>query len=256
MIDVNCNLGAWPFRHLRLSDLQQLRDGMQELGFTQLWVGHLDSLLHRDLQSVNERLAEMVRSANDEFLIPFGAVNPVLSDWEEDLRRTKDDFRMPGIRLHPGCHGYLLDDPRVHTLMTMAVEKELAVQVVVSMEDERTQHPLYRIPSISIDPVAVLCRSFPAARLMILNAFRTVTPAQAAQTTSESSVLFDVAMAEGIEGLARLVEVFPAERLVLGTHAPIFYPDSAVLKMTESGLPESIIRRISHDNASNWLKVR
>lgn len=256
MIDVNCNIGAWPFRHLRLSSVQQLRDTMQTLGFTQLWVGHLDSLMHRDIHTVNERLAETTRAEHDEFFLPFGAVNPLLPDWEEDLRRVAEDYRMAGIRLHPGYHGYLLDDPRVNALMTIAMEKQLAVQIIVSMEDERTQHPLHRIPSVPIDPVKPLMESHPELRLMILNAFRSVTPAQAAQVTSETSVVFDTAMLEGIEGLARLVELFPIERLSLGTHSPLFYPDAAILKLTESGLPESVIGKISHDNAVNWLKVR
>lgn len=256
MIDTNVTLERWPFRRLPADTTEQLIPSLKSLGITQAWAGSFDGLFHRDINGVNERLLVACSNSASEFLIPFGTVNPAIPDWEEDLRRIDEVFRMPGIRLHPGYHGYTLDDPRFTELLRIAKHRRLAVQLVVSMEDERTQHALHRIPSVDLLPLKAVLPEVSGLRLMILNAFRSVTAAQAAELTLDTNVHFDIAMLEGIAGVGRLIDSLPAERIVFGTHSPLFYPDSALLKLVESGLPESILLKLKTQNAANWLANR
>jgi hypothetical protein len=60
--------------------------------------------------------AEACQANNAEILLPFGTVNPALPDWEEDLRRCQEKYRMPGIRLYPSYHNYTLQTPEVARL--------------------------------------------------------------------------------------------------------------------------------------------
>ena len=46
-------------------------------------------------------------------------------------------------------------------------------------------------------------------------------------------------MWEGIEGVARLVEQLPPERVLFGSNFPLFYFEAALLKVQESGLPDA-----------------
>ena len=43
------------------------------------------------------------------------------------------------------------------------------------------------------------------------------------------------------------------ERVLFGSHPPLFDFESAELKLIESGLPESVLRQIREDNAARLL---
>ena len=74
-------------------------------------------------------------------LVPIGSVNPAWPDWEEDLRRCHEQYRMPGVRLYPAYHGYTLDHPEFVRLLGEAAKRGMLVQIVMRMEDERVHHP-------------------------------------------------------------------------------------------------------------------
>jgi predicted TIM-barrel fold metal-dependent hydrolase len=160
---------------------------------------------------------------------------------------------MPGLRLHPNYHGYTLDDPRFAELLSLATERGLIVQLALSMEDERTQHALHRVPHVDPKPLPSLLAKLPKLRLILLNAFRSLPLLQAGEVGKSPNVWFDIAMLESVAGVAKLVEQVSPERILFGSHAPLFYFESAELKLTESGLPEPVLQRIRHSNAEGLM---
>jgi hypothetical protein len=161
---------------------------------------------------------------------------------------------MPGIRLHPNYHGYKLSDPVFAELLRLATAQGLIVQLVVSMEDVRTQSPLMRVPPVDLSALPGVLKREPAARLVLLNWRPGIEePEQIQPLANSGAVYFDISMVEGIEGVARLVERVQPERILFGSNYPLFYFESAVLKMQESGLSESQKQALFEGNARRLL---
>ena len=254
LVDVNVYFGQWPFRRVADDETPALIEKLRSQGVVQAWTGSFEALLHRDIAGVNERLAAVCRDAGDGLLVPFGAVNPRLPDWQEDLRRAHEEHRMPGIRLHPNYHGYKLDDPLVAELFAIAAERELIVQLAVTMEDERTQHPLVQVPHVDLTPLVELAKKFPQLRVVLLNAFRSLRGELVDRLAATGQVYFEIAELEGVGGLAKLVQQVTAERVLFGSYYPFFYFESALLKLRESELGRIQLKAICEGNARRWLQ--
>ncbi len=255
MIDVNANLSRWPLRRTPCDEMPRLIATYQKHGVGQAWVGSLDGVLHRDIGGVNRRLADDCRRQQDVELVPFGSVNPMLPDWQEDIRRCAEDHRMPGIRLHPNYHGYRLDDPAFAELLDLAVQHSLIVQVVVRMDDARTQHPLLQIPDVDTAALADVIRPREKLRLVLLNGPVRLAPGLS-QLLAERRFWIDIAAREGVGGIARLLNTVPPEQVLFGSHLPLFPLESSVLKVQEAGLDDGRREAVEQGNARQLLASR
>jgi hypothetical protein len=258
VIDTNVNLFRWPFRRLIGDDPADLVTRLKKKGVTQAWAGSYEALLFRDVAGVNLRLAAACREHGQNFLVPFGCINPRLPDWQEDLRRCHEDHHMPGIRLYPSYHNYTLDDAEFAKLLSRAADRNLIVQIALSMEDPRTQFPLMPVPPTEPAPLSGVLPKIPNLRLVLLNAgyWGGNTTANLQEITKSGTVYFDMAMNEGVGGLARLVEETSPSRVMFGSHYPFFYFESALLKVQSAGFARDQESAIYEGNARKLLQKR
>lgn len=253
IVDTNVYLSRWPFRRLPDDEPAALAARLRRHGVVEAWAGSFDGIFHKDVRAANARLARDCAAHGPGLLVPFGAVNPMLPDWREDLRRCREVHRMPGIRAYPNYHGYALAGPECDELLRAASDAGLLVQLVVQMEDDRMQHPLMKIPPVDLAPLPELARRHPRLRLMLLNGFRSLSAAAVKTLSSAPSVRFEIAMLEGVGAVGRAAEAVSADRVLFGSHAPFYYFESALLKLDEAGLPEPAAGRIRHANARELL---
>lgn len=245
-IDTNVSLGQWPVRHTPYGTATSLLKKLRQHGVTSGWTGSFDGVLNSDVASVNARLAEACQRDGAGVLIPFGAINPTLPDWEDDLRRCHEVHRMPGVRLWPSYHGYTLDHERFARLIDLATRRGLLVQIAVTIEDDRSQNPALLTAPVVLAPLADVMQKFPGARVMVLNATtRLLSPSNALlRRLAGAGVLAEIATLEGVAGIERLLATIPGLRLAFGSHAPFQYFESALLKLDESALDAAQLQSI------------
>lgn len=244
-VDTNVSLFQWPFRRLPLDDVDALVKKLRLLGVTEAWAGSFEGILHRDVVGVNDRLAEVCGGYAE--LVPIGSVNLELPDWEHGLQRCLEVHQMPGVRLHPNYHGYTLADKRFERLLKRVTRAGCFVQIATAMEDTRTQHPLVRALEVDLSPLPKLMRATAGARVQLLNGRLKGSELEALGQTP--GVYFDTARSEGTDGVGKLMESVPPERVMFGTHAPFLIPEAALIRVYESGLEDNAQRLLMRDNA-------
>jgi predicted TIM-barrel fold metal-dependent hydrolase len=215
------------------------------------WAGTFEGLLHRDIGSVNVRLVEICRASPAGLLLPFGTINPRLPDWDEDLRRCHEVFKMPGIRLYPNFHGYKLSDPCFVRLAELAARRRLVVQLTLDLEDRRTVHPMFVVPPVDLSPLPEITGRFRDLRLVLLNG--SVSTALATRLAGAGRIYFDLSHQEGLQGLTLALNSVPIDRLLFGSHAPLFVHAANLLKLRESLLTDEQLRAIAFGNAAQIL---
>lgn len=255
IVDTHVYLSRWPGRRLKGDETPDLVALLRAHGVSQAWAGSFDGLLHKDVAGVNQRLAEECDRHGRGFLVPFGSINPTLPAWEEDLVRCRDQFHMPGIRLHPNYQNYTLRDPEFARVARAASEMGLLIQIAAWMEDERCQHPRMQVPTVDLTPLAGILEKLPRARVLVLNGFTNAN--RAAQLLPRQAdagrLAFDFAMLDGLMHLRNMAAAVGVERVVFGSYSPMFYFESAVLKVREADMPEPGARAVFRENARRLL---
>jgi len=266
IIDTNINLFEWPFRRLKFAGTNALVEKLQRHHIIQAWAGSFEALFHKDINGVNYRLAEACRVDGKGMLLPFGTVNLAWPDWEEDLRRCHEDYRMPGIRLYPGYQPFDLHHEAFLPLVQQATERGLIIQIVGDMEDVRTHHPTVHVSDVDFDLLADILKKVPVARVQLLYWNHKVEGKKLDKLITETNVLLDISRVESTGGVGRLIEgkpwqgfgsakAVPVERLLFGSHAPYFPMESSLLKLFESPLSIKQTKAIMIDNADRFLKA-
>jgi hypothetical protein len=255
LIDTNVYLSNWAVRHSWAENPRNVVEKLGRHGVTSAWVGSFDGVLHTDLASVNARLADACAREGSGVLRAFGTINPTFPDWEEDLRRCHETHRMPGVRLFPNYHGYPLDDARFVRLLEIAKRRALLVQIVISIEDDRSQNPALVAAPVQVAPLVDALKNIPGARVMLLNSGSRVLGANNPLLVRlvTARVGFEIATLEGVAGITSLLQRTPEIRLSFGSHAPYFYFEAALLKLQESDLTSAQLAALTHGNARALL---
>lgn len=262
IIDTNVNLGTWPFRHLKYAEPESLAAKLKKHRVKQAWAGSFDALFHKNIDSVNARLTEDCKKEKNGFFLPFGTVNLAWPDWQEDLRRCHEVYKMKGVRIYPAYQTFDLTDEAFPLLLAETAKRGMILQIVGDMDDARNHHPIIDVRNVNMNPLADLLKNDKAAKVQLLYWNHKVSAKLQESLVKETNVLFDTARIETNGGVERMINgnplgnkafPVPAERIVFGSHAPYFPVESSLLKLFESTLTLEQMKLIMEGNAGKWL---
>ena len=211
LIDVNVSLGHWPFQRFAVRTPAQLERRMRRESVATAWVSAIESVLHPDPDVYDDLLATALAGRRGLRLVK--TVNPTLAGSAERLDRWCARRRPRAVKLFPGYHGYDLGDERVAAVMALARRRRLAVMVQMRVEDERSHHPLMKVPPVSVADVARLARAFTSVPVVALCAYlaeaRTLT-------TMAPNVHVDLSFLETLDTVASALTDIPVRQLLFG----------------------------------------
>jgi len=262
--DTFIHLFDWPFRKLKYSDTTRLVDKLKSHSIAEAWAGNFEAIFHKDIDGTNRRLAEECKKVDSGFLKPIGSVNTTWPDWEEDLRRCHEKYKMAGIRIHPLYQMIDLSSAEFKQLVEQVTKRGMFIQVAGDLEDYRHHHPLEEIRTFPFDPVLDVAKAIPGARIQMVHWNRQVNSHLLKNLVDQTNVVFDTSRIEGAGEMGGLIDgdswsgpdqKISANRFLFGSHAPFFAVESALLKLFEHPLEEDQLRKVMKENSVEFIKA-
>ena len=243
-IDLCAHCGPWTRRPIGLEP-PALWARLAPFGVSRVFAGRLEALWFENPHDAN-RLAESLPDAPSEVvLVPV--LDASIATWREELDRLTARGPLPIVRLLPNYHGYSLAD--ADPLFLALAERHVIAQVVVRIDDPRRQHKLAQVADVSSAEIRDASSRHPTLRVLLSGAQTSSLNAIAKDLPPAGNLWADTSQADGVEAIRALMQTPLRDRLVFGSHAPLFIAEAAFLRVVVD-LDDATAQRILHENAA------
>ncbi len=223
LIDINANIGHWPFQQTNCNTCQALLERMDKFGIEVSVVSNMNGIFYKDTQASNEELHQEIiadQRFQDRF-IPFAIINPIYAGWKRDLDICISEMGIKGIRLYPKYHDYELTDPSCIELVKVARDRDMAVALTLRMADSRSRSWMDIDKEWNLEDVIPIIKKVPDAKYLILNIANGIHISdEATELFKSSNIVFDTS-GRNIYNLSELINKFGKDMFAFGTHTPI-----------------------------------
>jgi uncharacterized protein len=260
LIDINANVGHWPFIYTNCNTCSALLERMDRYGVDISVVSNMNGIFYKDTQAANEELFKELASDKrfQSRFIPFAVINPAYAGWKKDLEVCRTKFGMKGIRLYPLYHDYELTDPSCIELVKIARDKGMVVAFTLRMVDSRVRFWMDLNKEWELKDVLPFIKLVPDAKYFILNITNGINLSdENLKLVTGSKILFDTS-GKNIVNMADLIKKFGNNVFAFGTHSPILDYVTGLLRI-ESLRPaeadEKTMELLRSGNAKRMLGI-
>ena len=247
IVDLCAFTGTWP-SHPVEGDPERVRASLQAFGVDRIFLSPLEAAWCRNPHAYNGALYRRVGATDD--LWPVPVLDPTVATWREEVAWAVRERRVRLVRLLPTYSPYALPD--ADELLKALDGEGLGAIVQTRLEDPRRQHPLAQVPDLPAVEVADAAERHPELT-MIAGGLRTAEIRGLKERLLGLPNLYaDLSQADGLDAVRVLVEEGLTEKLVFGSHAPLFVPYAALSRVV-ADVDGPAVEAILGENAARIL---
>lgn len=242
MMDFSCFIGTWPFHKVRNPRIEDLIKLHKENNIKSGFVSSLNSVFYNDPWESEVELSAKI--ADYPTYHHVMTVNPALPGTADDLKRALTAFRVRGIRIYPGFHGYSLSDECMEPVLSFLKDQKLPLFITFRMEDERVTH-MFHPKSLNAQEADEFIKStfgFP----IVLSNIRDHELVGIKDTVLLRNDVFSdtCGFKSYLFYLEDICETGLTEHIVFGSLSPIFCLKSTLLVVETAEIPEEEKKKI------------
>ena len=226
IVDLSSFVGAWP-SHPVNGRADQVWPLLRSFGVDRIFASSLEAAWCRNPHSYNRDLYRLAGETDDVWPVPV--LDPTVATWPAELDRAAGEDRARLVRLLPTYSSYDLAD--VDDFLAAVAQSGLGVIVQTCMEDPRRQHPLAVVPNLPAAKVAEAADRHPELVVVIGGAKAGEIRGLRDPLLRSPNLYADVSQADGMDTVRVLVEDGLGEKLMFGSHAPLFIPHAALARV-------------------------
>ncbi len=228
IINTNAAFGFWPFQRFSQDTPGKMSAHFKSEGISVSLVSSVEAILARDPDIYNREIVKKLKKYPN--LQPVMVINPLLADCRERLNDYARLTKINVVKIYPAYHSYALDSECMHPFMKELRVRQTALMVQARIEDDRSQFPSMRVPSVDTSDIIRLAQKYPANSIVCL----CLSKSEAVNVLkSTENVFADISYMDGLNSIPDLLMQVPSEKIVFGSHTPFLYTASARLKMAE-----------------------
>ncbi|HWV24285.1 MAG TPA: hypothetical protein VNZ58_08840 [Thermomicrobiales bacterium] len=253
VVDVSAWCGRWPFDLNGETSLEMLADRLAQAGVREALVSPLDAVLAPDPMPANRALvaASSVAERLSIRVHVVPVIDPVLATWRDDLAEMVESAHCRAVRLLPTWHGWGPEHPDAREVLRSIAQAGCVPILQARMLDERALPPSAAQASFDVSAVAAWLESVSDVRVILAGLYQS----ELAAVVELEHVAVDLSFVESGDTLANALGVFPPERILPGTHAPVFEPLAGVSKLPVSGPDRERAIWIARESARIWFDL-
>ena len=112
-----------------------------------------------------------------------------------------------------------------------------------------------KVKDVDLSPLSKIVAGIRGLKLEILNSPIPATGEALVPLVRSGQVFFDFAMQEGVGAIARLVDRVGVDRVLYGSHFPLFHAESSMLKLKEADLKPEVDNAVRFKNARRLISI-
>ncbi|MCZ6636417.1 MAG: amidohydrolase family protein [bacterium] len=226
IVDLNSFIGNWN-THAVEGQPDRVWEELRSYGVERIFASSLESAWCRNPHRLNEPLYREAQKTADVWPVPV--LDPTVATWEKEVERALQEERVRLVRLIPNYSSYQLVD--VDGFLNVISCAGLGVIVQVCLEDPRRQHPLAQVPNVPVSEVAEVAERHSGLTVIVGGAKSAEIRGLKERLLNLPNLYADVSQADGMDALKVLVEDGLKDKLVFGSHAPLFMLHSAFARI-------------------------